>query len=371
MNQLVALGVEVPQIDAVGAYTKGAANALALGAKTKEAAQQAMGMIGSIALGAMGGDRNGQADPQKFEQGLDILQGYGVDTAPFRGKPHLAPIVANAALSTMQQIQLANSDREIEMKVQEFERGIMESDRNYEMQSRGMSLNEQKFQADEQMADEQMPGKSAAPSGYRTSQTGDLEPIPGGPADPNNPINKRKLSPPRTATETKAIFEAQDEMPIIENTIASLERALELNDRTVDGFGANEAGRIGSKLPEKMRPESVEATREYLDIMTGEAVKQMSVILKGATTNEEMRTFVNIISDASTPKPIRKRALERMIKMVKERKRVALERISELQGDTQPSASTPSNDEVTSDEQYDALPSGAVFSYGGKRFRKP
>lgn len=144
MNQLVALGVENKPINALGAFRDGAATAAGIDQAKKEAAQQAMGMIGSIALGAMGGDMNGQADPKMYEEGLNILEGYGIDVAPFRGKPQLAPVAARASLTTMQQIANASDQKSMDLALEKFERGIMESDRSYGIDRETLDFNKQK-----------------------------------------------------------------------------------------------------------------------------------------------------------------------------------------------------------------------------------
>lgn len=149
MVQLAALGVQPPQINALGAYQQGQQHVLGMqqarqgmeqsaeahqsnmqtaqvNRQTAKQAQalQAVQTIGAIAIGSMGGNLNGKADPQKFEQGLDILEGYGVDVAAYRGKPELAPVVARSSLTAMQQLQAAQSDREYEMAVQKFEMDV-------------------------------------------------------------------------------------------------------------------------------------------------------------------------------------------------------------------------------------------------------
>lgn len=151
-----------------------------------------------------------------------------------------------------------------------------------------------------------------------------------------------------TTVDKKAIFEAEDELPVIDNTIETLNRALELNDKTFSGYGAGMGGVMGSNLPDWMvpgSPETAKATREYSDIMRMEALQSMSQILKGATTENEMREFISIIGDVTKPPEIRDRALRRMIQMAERRKQTASQRIKSLRGGdyfTAPGGSVPS-----------------------------
>lgn len=377
MNQLVALGVQTPQINTLGSFMQGQQHAqalqkgeqdlrqgeMAMDAQKKAQAEHVLQLVGTASMHALGGNINGAPDPEKFEQGLDMLESQGFDVQGFRGKPQMAPIAAKASMTAFQQLSLAKSDRDFDFAMQKFEADMMQNDRQSGLEQQRLDLQRQGLKQ-----------KSAldVPSGYRPGANGSLEAIPGGPSDPNNPLNTRKVTAPLTATDKKAIFSAQDELPVLDNTITALKRALELNPDTSEGVGANQVGKYGSQLPESIRPGTADPTREYLDIMTAEAATQMSAVLKGATTDKELGIFMSIISDVSKPKAVRERALNRMIELAEGRKKVATDRISALQGDIQPGAtSAPDTGEITSREAYDALPSGAEFMVGGKRFKKP
>lgn len=133
-----------------------------------------------------------------------------------------------------------------------------------------------------------------------------------------------------TTPDKKAIFEAEDELPQIDNTLAVLQRALELNPQTAEGFGATSTGRFGTWLPDSMEPSAAGPTREYQDLMSLEAVKTMSETLKGASTDFEMRQFMEIIGDVNKPKHIRERALKRMMELAQRKKQVAEKRVNQL-----------------------------------------
>lgn len=137
-----------------------------------------------------------------------------------------------------------------------------------------------------------------------------------------------------TATDKKAIFAAEDELPQIDNTIATLSRAIELNPATSEGLGAGTVGQWGTYLPDALEPETAAPTREYQDIMTQEAATLMSETLKGATTDRELSIFMGIIGDVSKPKEVRQRALERMLQLAQRKKQTAQDRINQLRGGT-------------------------------------
>jgi hypothetical protein len=179
-NSLVALQVQTP--DVMGAYNNGVdtaqrqqSNSLRIQGQQQDLAQgvdkakmdsaeRVMQMIGAGSMYAMGGNLNGQPDPAKFEEVLDGLTQMGVpkeEIDKFRGKPQLAPIAARASMSALQQLQMAQSDRDYDLALKKFEADLQ--------------------------------GGTDAPSGYQKTPTG-LEPIPGGPADPENPLNRKRTN---------------------------------------------------------------------------------------------------------------------------------------------------------------------------------
>ncbi len=144
--------------------------------------------------------------------------------------------------------------------------------------------------------------------------------------------NKAKPGP--SATDQKAIFAAEDELPAIDNTISTLGRALELNRQTYTGAGAGMKGMLGSSgIPGTgmiFDQQKAMATREFDQLMSFEAIKSMSALLKGATTEREMAEFQRLLGDPSTPPDIRERTISRMMTLAQRQKQIAEGRIDEL-----------------------------------------
>jgi hypothetical protein len=122
-----------------------------------------------------------------------------------------------------------------------------------------------------------------------------------------------------TASDRNAVRKAEDEILKAKNAQARLGRALDLNNDTNSGMLASTRASIGNIMPDVLvpdfisSPKSSEATREYSDIMSQEAIKQMGDDLTGASTDFEMKKYMEIVGDVSKPAAIRQRALERMI----------------------------------------------------------
>jgi hypothetical protein len=141
-----------------------------------------------------------------------------------------------------------------------------------------------------------------------------------------------------TASDQKALFAAEDEVPNLDNTLATLSRAKELNRQTYTGKTADARAWLGTNLWDGAVPDFVadpqksQATREFGQIMSMEAIKSMSALLKGATTEREMAEFQRILGDPSTPPDIRERTIDRMITLAGRQRDIVRGRINDLRG---------------------------------------
>ena len=138
-----------------------------------------------------------------------------------------------------------------------------------------------------------------------------------------------------TATDKKELWKSEDEIPVLDNTIASLDRALELNDKTLTGYTAGIRGSIGTKMwggDYLVDPNAAQATEEWGKIMSMEAIQSMAANLKGATTDMELNNFVSMLADPTTPPNIRKGVIMRMKTLAERQRSIKMQRIQELRG---------------------------------------
>jgi hypothetical protein len=139
---------------------------------------------------------------------------------------------------------------------------------------------------------------------------------------------------PLSVTDRKIIVDAEDSVINFDNTISILARAKELNPKAYSGFGAGLAGTIGtSGLPGAnlaFDPERAKASREFNQLMSGQAIEQMAQTLKGATTEFELKQFVEILGDPSTPPDIRARTIDRMTTLAQRQRDLAISRAKDL-----------------------------------------
>lgn len=125
--QPMALQVQNPQIDTMNALGKGMQARQAFDQNNITLAKQGLETIGSIALGAMGGKLDGEADPKLFEQGLDMLEQNGIKVDAFRGRPDVAPMVARASMTALQQLDVAQDERTYELAMEKFQHELSEA----------------------------------------------------------------------------------------------------------------------------------------------------------------------------------------------------------------------------------------------------
>lgn len=176
--------------------------------------------------------------------------------------------------------------------------------------------------------------------------------------DPASAEGRKALFPrtdtPISATDKKAIFEAEDAVPQLKGTLEALSRALELNDKTFTGFGAEFFGKLGTGAAgalgnPNLASDQAKATTEWSKIMGPQALETMAATLKGATTDFELRKFTEMLADPSTPADVRKGVIQRMQKLAERQLQIKEARIKDLRGGTyfqpqggaRPSASDP------------------------------
>jgi hypothetical protein len=149
-----------------------------------------------------------------------------------------------------------------------------------------------------------------------------------------------------TATDKVAIGKAEDEIPVFDATIRALERAKELNPKAFTGYGAAERGEIGSKaanipvigplvrnLP-GLNKEAADATSEMGKVLSQQAIIQMGEVMKGATTEYEMKKHLAIAADPAADPKIRQSSIELAMELVQDQKKIKQDRVNQIRGGT-------------------------------------
>ena len=159
---------------------------------------------------------------------------------------------------------------------------------------------------------------------------------------PGTPEAAKALFPrtdtPISATDKKAIFEAEDAQPQLAGTLDALRRAKDINSQIFQGYGASTRAWLGTKLPDMMVPDFVadpktaKLTEEWQKTMGPEALQTMASTLKGATTDFELRQFIEMLADPSTTADTRGKIIDRMIALSEKKQKLNDARIQDLRG---------------------------------------
>lgn len=248
------------------------------------------------------------------------------------------------------------------------------------------------------------------PTGFRKTDAG-LEPIPNGPADPayiarqnaatgtsnvNAQVEQRKqaaaaigLTPdhpayqgyiltgkmpredaqPLTATDKKAILEADEAVLTNKSVIDALKRAGELSDQAFYGPTAEYRAKAASLLgPSSDLGKSGIATQELNNVVTSNALAQLNATFGAAPTEGERKILLDIQGSVDQPPEVRKRIYARAAEMAQKRLEFNQQRAAELRGGNfyKPQGSMSrapvQQSQGITQQEYEALPSGATFT---------
>jgi hypothetical protein len=136
-------------------------------------------------------------------------------------------------------------------------------------------------------------------------------------------------------SDRRDMRKAEDELPGLTSTIGALKQARDLNKTAYEGFGAGLAGKIGTEfegwIPDRMQdPKTAQATEQMMQILSQGAVEQMAATLAGATTEGELKRFVDILANPNTSRSLREQTITRMINLAEQQAALRKDRIAEI-----------------------------------------
>lgn len=157
------------------------------------------------------------------------------------------------------------------------------------------------------------------------------------------------------AADKAAILEAEDKASSARAAIDNLERALALNARTYGPLWAKTAGVVAG-LPGD-HPDA-EATVEYENLITGQALEQMKALFGAAPTEGERAALLDLQASLNKPREVRERIINRMMEQLRGRAESAQRRAQDLRAGTYFAPAT------TPQAQPQAAPSAAADPLG-------
>jgi len=148
----------------------------------------------------------------------------------------------------------------------------------------------------------------------------------------------REDAQPLTATDKKAILEADDMVAANENAIVALDQAEKLSDDANSGWFAGSRAAIGNNLPDVMvpdfvsSPDSSQATTDMDNAIVGQALTSLKAIFGGNPTEGERKILLDLQGSSSMPKAVRKQIIQRAKELAKRRLEFNRQRAAQLRG---------------------------------------
>lgn len=335
MGNALALQVQTPDINTVGNFQASQANAQNMAAQKQDIANSQLeakkrGMQGLYVLSA-GVLRDGVVNPDEWEEAMDLAEQSGTDPEfikRLRGKPQLAQVLAR---SSAEALKFGHDERMMDLEYEKLANEIAKAGEESGNQekvdailrkhapdiadaySSGMLDGPKAYEALEKRLNG---NQDDAPEGYRYTDAGDMEAVPGGPQDPENPLNKKKVADRSlTTAETKELFDAQDAITAGEAAVPMLEKMLTLNQTAWDGPLADAGTSVGAMFGDKNSAD----TQELKNLTTAQALEQLKAVFGGMPTEGERKILLEIQGAVGQARDVRKRIFDRALEAAKRR----------------------------------------------------
>ena len=294
---------------------------------------------------------------QKWAEGLDDLHSRGLMPTPAyqRMRDNPSPLV-------LRQILAQTTSPELAFRREDAARTQANTDRSFGEQQRQFNVTQQS-QAEERAL-------TRAQSPWVVNPDGSLSPRPGGekdPAyiakateskdktteaiterekaivarglDPKEPGNRafiltgkmpREDQQPLTATDKKAILEADENVMTTENVITTLGQAKDVSKKSYAGPLAKQRG-YGTSL---FGSEEGLATVDLDNLIIGNALGQLKAVFGGMPTEGERKILLELQGSSSLPDAARQKIYDRAIVLAQKRLEFNRQRAQEMRGGT-------------------------------------
>lgn len=174
----------------------------------------------------------------------------------------------------------------------------------------------------------------------------------------------REDAQPLTATDKKAILEADDHVMTAKSAIDALNKAKELSPKAMGFKGAGNIAAVGSVLGNQTSRDTVELD----NVVTSNALTQLKSIFGGNPTEGERKIMLDIQGSSGLPDAVRQKIYDRAIGMAQNRLKFNEQRATEMRGGQfyKPQGSMTrapvQQSQGITQQQYEALPSGSTFT---------
>lgn len=173
----------------------------------------------------------------------------------------------------------------------------------------------------------------------------------------------REDQAPLTATDKKAILEADEGVMTAKSAIDALSKAKELSPKALGFKGAGNVASLGALFGHQA---SID-TAELDNTITSNALTQLKSIFGGNPTEGERKIMLDIQGSSSLPDAVRQKIYDRAIGLAQNRLKFNEQRAAEMRGGQfyKPQGMTRAplqQSQGITQQQYEALPSGSIFT---------
>lgn len=150
----------------------------------------------------------------------------------------------------------------------------------------------------------------------------------------------REDSQSLTATDKKAILEADEMVAANQSALDALAQAEGLSDKANSGWFAGARASIGNNLPDWMvpdivsSPQSSQATTDMDNAIIGQAITQLKTIFGGNPTEGERNILLELQGSSTMPREVRKQVFSRARALAEKRLQFNNDRAADLRGGT-------------------------------------
>ncbi|MDK1493368.1 phage tail tip lysozyme [Sinorhizobium sp. 7-81] len=143
-----------------------------------------------------------------------------------------------------------------------------------------------------------------------------------------------------TATDKKAILEADEMVAANQSALDALSQAESLSDKANSGWFAGARASIGNNLPDWVvpdvvsSPESSQATTDMDNAIIGQAITQLKTIFGGNPTEGERNILLELQGSSTMPREVRKQVFGRARALAEKRLQFNKDRATDLRGGT-------------------------------------
>jgi hypothetical protein len=143
----------------------------------------------------------------------------------------------------------------------------------------------------------------------------------------------REDQQPLTATDKKAILEADEMISANQQALSLIDQAKKLSPQAYEGFGAGVRASIVNNTP-FVPGEGAAATTNFDNVVAGQALGQLKAIFGGNPTEGERKILLDLQGSSSKPHAVRMEILQRAEEAARRRLAFNEERAAQLRGGT-------------------------------------